>query len=112
MWLWWEGGGGMLLQWGFEVTRGRDGGGGGRGGGGGECVGGGRGAEGCGVTSGGGFEVTCGGGGGGGGGVGVGVGESTTAPNTTRITEPPSGKNPHGGKKILNLYRHTAAKRS
>ena len=44
----------MLLQWGFEVTCGRDGGRGGRGGGGGECVGGGRGAEGCGVTSGGG----------------------------------------------------------
>ena len=41
----------MLLQWGFEVTCGLDGGGGGRGGGGGECVGGGRGAEGCDVTS-------------------------------------------------------------
>ena len=53
MWLWWEGGGGMLLQWGFEVTCGLDGGDGGRGGGVGECVGGGRGAEGCDVTSGG-----------------------------------------------------------
>ena len=43
----------MLLQSGFEVTCGLDGGGGGRGGGVGECVGGWRGAEGSDVTSGG-----------------------------------------------------------